>query len=147
MSKTEITNTLKIILANSYILYLKTQNYHWNVTGSNFYSLHLLFESQYKDLSDAIDLIAERIRAIGSKAPANITYYQNNSSIKDGNENYSATEMLEDLMKDQKIITKLLYKSMDIAKKHNDETTISMLADRIEIHDKNHWMINSLLSK
>ena len=145
MSKSKIIESLKKILANSYILQLKTQNYHWNVTGSNFYSLHLLFESQYKDLSSAIDLLAERIRALGAKAPATFTSYHKNSSIKDGNENYSATEMLEDLMKDQKIITKLLNESIDIAKKHNDETTISMLADRIEIHDKNHWMINSSL--
>ena len=99
-----ITTNLKEVLADSYILYLKTQNYHWNVTGHHFKSLHLMFEEQYKDLFLAVDLIAERIRALGEKAPGTFKSYSKVTNIKEGDENLDADSMVKDLANDQKII-------------------------------------------
>jgi starvation-inducible DNA-binding protein len=144
MSKKVIDN-LKIVLAESYSLALKTQSYHWNVTGPNFQSLHSLFEVQYTDIATAIDEIAERIRALGDKAPATFKAYSKLSTIKDGNENFSAKEMVNDLIKDQKTIVKTLKKLADSADSVDDEVTEGLAVDRMKIHEKNIWLLQSSL--
>ncbi len=138
-----IANALKVALADSYTLYLKTQNYHWNVTGSNFKSLHLMFEEQYNDLFLAIDLIAERIRALGEKAPATYAKYINLTNIKEGNEDLDANSMVKELAQDQDVIVKTLVNVLKESQKAEDEVTAGIVADRIEIHQKNSWMLRS----
>ncbi len=142
MSKKVVEN-LRSLLADNYTLYLKTQNFHWNVTGPNFQSLHTLFMAQYTDLFNANDLIAERIRALGSKAPGSFTAFGKLTSIKEAGENVSAKEMINQLIKDQTIIIKTLKKLADAADLANDEVTEGLAVDRMEIHEKNRWMLEA----
>ena len=144
MSKKVIEN-LKTLLADNYTLYLKTQNFHWNVTGPNFQSLHQLFMDQYTDLFNANDAIAERIRSLGSKAPGSFSAFLKLSSIKEAGENLSAKEMLSQLVKDQGTIIKTLKKVAAAAAEADDEVTEGIAVDRIEIHEKNRWMLESSL--
>ncbi len=139
------TAALKTVLANSYALYLKTQNYHWNVTGPNFKALHSLFEDQYNDLATAIDEIAELIRGLGEKAPGTWKAYEAITHIKDGDENLSANDMVNDLMNDQDIIQKSLEEAIKEAEKNNDEVVIGALVERMTVHRKNKWMLKSSL--
>jgi starvation-inducible DNA-binding protein len=145
MTNKTVANSLKTVLADSYILYLKTQNYHWNVTGPNFKSLHLMFEEQYNDLFLAVDLIAERIRALGDKAPGSFAAYSKLTSIKEGSENLDAVLMVEELIRDQDIIIKTLTKTLKEAQNSGDEVTAGIVINRIEIHQKNAWMLKSSL--
>lgn len=138
-----LINSLKNTLADTYTLYLKTQNYHWNVTGESFASLHAMFETQYNDLFLAVDLIAERIRALGEKAPGTFSAYKKMTTISEGNENASATEMVKDLAQDQHKIIATLNIVLKEAHKTGDEVTASIITDRIEIHQKNAWMLNA----
>jgi starvation-inducible DNA-binding protein len=140
-----LTESLKNALADSYVLYLKTQNYHWNVTGQSFNSLHTMFETQYNDLFAAIDLLAERIRALGEKAPGTFASYSKMATITEGNENSSAQEMVKELAQDQQKIVKTLEKVLSESQKCNDDVTAGIITDRIEIHQKNAWMLNSSL--
>lgn len=137
------TDNLKQVLADSYALYIKTQNFHWNVTGPNFQSLHLLFEGQYNDLFAAVDEIAERIRTLGDKAPGSFKAYSAITNIEDGDENASAEEMVKQLAEDQNKIVKSLNTALDSAQKDDDEATIGLLVDRITVHEKNGWMLRS----
>lgn len=145
MKNPNTVKELKSALADTYALYVKTQNYHWNVTGPNFQALHLLFETQYEDLAEAVDLIAERVRALGSKIPTSFTIFNNAKTIDDGNENADANTMIKNLANDQLTINKTLNKAMSAAKAEEDEATINMLADRLMVHDKNHWMLKASL--
>jgi starvation-inducible DNA-binding protein len=145
MNKEKVINSLKTVLADSYILYLKTQNYHWNVTGGNFKALHLMFEEQYNDLFNAVDIIAERIRALGEKAPGSFAAYSKITNIKEGNENLEANLMLQELANDQELICNSLIQSLKAAQDIGDEVTVGIMTDRIEIHQKNAWMLKSSL--
>ena len=141
-----LVKKLEIILSNSYVLYLKTQNYHWNVVGNDFRTLHALFEDQYNDLAFAIDNIAERIRAKGFKAPGTWSKYSELSTINEGNENATAYNMLEDIANDQEIMIRILKESLKIAQLESDEVTADLIIGRINQHEKNLWMIKSTLS-
>ncbi len=143
MTQKSVTDNLKILLADSYSLYLKTQNYHWNVTGANFKPLHLLFEEQYSELALAIDEIAELIRGLGEKAPATWGAYEKITNIKDGDENAAAKTMVEDLANDQNIIIKTLQNLLESAQNANDEVVIGAAVDRMTVHRKNKWMLDS----
>lgn len=145
MTNKNVTESLKTVLADTYVLYLKTQNFHWNVTGPNFRSLHLLFEEQYNDLFAAVDLIAERIRTLGEKAPGKLATYVNLSNIKEGDENLDAKSMVETLAKDQELIVKSLNDVLKKAQDAGDEATVDMMIGRIETHQKNTWMLKSSL--
>jgi len=145
MSNQAVINNLKITLADSYVLYLKTQNFHWNVTGPSFNSLHLMFEAQYNDLFAANDTIAERIRSLGSKAPGSFSAYNKLTNIKEGDENLDASSMVKELANDQKIIINSLTKTLKSAQEVGDEVTVGIMTDRLEIHEKNAWMLNSSL--
>lgn len=144
MSK-DIVSNLKIALADSYILLLKTQNYHWNVTGPNFQSLHLMFESQYNDLFAAVDSIAERIKALGGTAPGSFLHYGKITNIIENDTKISADEMVKDLANDQQKIIASLAQVMRDAQKIGDEVTSGMMASRIEMHQKNAWMLRSTI--
>lgn len=143
MSK-KVVESLKALLADNYTLYLKTQNFHWNVTGPNFQSLHQLFMDQYTDLFNANDLIAERIRALGAKAPGSFKEFSKLATIKEAGEaKITAAQMLKELIKDQDTILKTLKKVVDAADVADDEVTEGMVVDRMEIHEKNRWMLQA----
>lgn len=143
MSNKLVIENLKSLLANSYALALKTQNYHWNVTGPNFKSLHLLFEEQYDELSTAIDDIAERIRSLGDKAPGSFKAFDKLSIIRDGDAMLGPKEMLEDLSSGQMLVIDVLKKTLVAAQEVGDEVTIGLVVDRMTVHDKSLWMLKS----
>lgn len=145
MTNKSVSQSLKTALADSYVLYLKTQSYHWNVTGPHFKSLHIMFEEQYNDLFLAVDLLAERIRAIGEKAPGTFAKYSKLTNISEGDEDLQAGKMVADLAKDQDIIVKTLTNVLKEAQNVGDEVTAGIVTNRIEIHEKNAWMLKSSL--
>ena len=143
MSNNPVAESLKKVLASSYILSLKTQNYHWNVKGPHFKQLHDLFGEQYNELNAAIDDIAERIRALGTNAPANYSTYQSLSKIEDGKEDQDSISMVKDLANDQKKIVDDLNITIEVAQKAGDESTADLAIGRITAHEKNRWMLES----
>lgn len=143
MSNNPVAESLKKVLASSYILSLKTQNYHWNVKGPHFKQLHDLFGEQYNELNTAIDDIAERIRALGINAPANYSTYQSLSKIEDGKEDQDSISMVKDLANDQKKIVDDLNIAIKVAQKAGDESTADLAIGRITAHEKNRWMLES----
>ena len=138
---------LKQALADTYALYLKTQNYHWNITGPNFKPLHLMLEEQYIELADAVDTLAERIRALGDKAPASFSKYAAMTKITEGDENASAEGMLADLLEGHDHVVKALKRVDVAADKNTDAGTMNMIDGRIEAHQKTMWMLRATLSQ
>jgi starvation-inducible DNA-binding protein len=137
----DVIKKLEVALADTYALYLKTQNDHWHVKGPQFKSLHELFEMQYKELAEAIDQVAERLLMMGHKAPATFTDLNNLKTIKDGNSSLNANQMVTELAHDNSILVKDLNQAIKIAQENNDEGTITLLSDRIAAHQKAHWML------
>ena len=133
------------LLADSYTLYLKTHNYHWNVTGPMFSTLHLMFEQQYTELSVAVDDIAERIRALGVKAPGSYSAYAELTSIEEETGDPSAEQMIERLVIAQETVVRTAREVFGIASAANDEPTADLLTQRMQVHEKNAWMLRSLL--
>lgn len=144
MTNTPVVEGLKRVLADNYALYLKTQNYHWNVEGPRFRELHLMFEEQYTDLATAVDTAAELIRGLGEKAPGTFAAYQN-SGIKPGNENASAEQMVRELAADQQAIAKTLQSALEAAQKAGDEVVADYMIQRLTVHRKVAWMLMSTL--
>lgn len=138
-----VVDALKEVLADTYALYLKTQNYHWNVEGPRFSSLHLLFEAQYKDLALAIDTAAELIRGLGEKAPGTFGAFSKEANIKPGNENASAEQMVKELAEDQDRIQKTLKRAFEIADEANDQVIADFAVERQTVHRKAAWMLKS----
>ncbi len=134
---------ISVILADTYALYLKTQNYHWHVKGPQFKSLHDLFEGQYRELAEAIDAVAERMRIMGHKAPATFKEYEQLKTIKDGNSDLNSAAMVKELAADNATLVKDLNKAMLLAQNANDEGTVGLLAERIAVHQKAHWMLSA----
>lgn len=139
----DIINKLSILLADTYALYLKTQNYHWHVKGPQFKSLHELFEMQYQELAEAIDLLAERLRILGHKAPATFKAFEQLKTIKDGDSDFTAKQMLMDLAADHTSLVRDLNSAMRLVQQNNDEGTVTILADRLAAHEKARWMLNA----
>ena len=139
----EVAEKLSVIMADTYALYLKTQNYHWHVKGPHFKPLHELFETQYQELALAADEIAERILTLGYRAPATFKEFEKLKHIKDGNSKLEASKMIKELADDRGTLVKDLYKAITLAEKHHDEGTINLLGDHIETHEKARWMLNS----
>jgi starvation-inducible DNA-binding protein len=143
MSNKPVTAALKKVLADNYALYLKTQNYHWNVEGPNFKPLHLMFEEQYTDLAAANDTIAELIRGLGEKSPGTFEFFSKTTNIKPANENASAEQMLKELIKDQGVIEKTLQQALEVAQKAGDEVSADFMIERLTVHRKAAWMLKS----
>lgn len=141
--KNKTTTLLAKALAESYILLLKTHNFHWNVTGSNFYSLHKLFEDQYTELFAAVDELAERIRALGSKAPGSFAEFSKLSNISEATNNLDANAMLTELCKSNNDIVETLIQLRDAADQDEDKETEDIAISRIQTHQKNAWMLDS----
>jgi starvation-inducible DNA-binding protein len=131
------------ILADSYILMLKTQNYHWNVVGENFKALHELFQTQYEDLFSAIDEIAERIRALGSKVEGSFEHFKKLSDFRNANKNFHSKDMIQDLLNDHELIAKILREAIKLAQSESDEISADLFIQRAKIHEKNIWMLTS----
>lgn len=144
-SRLEVADGLSKLLASTYSLHLKTQNYHWNVRGPMFMTLHQLFEEQYTEMAASIDTIAERIRALGFVAPGSLKSYLELTDINDESDCPSANRMLEQLAKDHSVVimnAKLVY---SLANELDDEVTADLMTQRISIHEKTVWMLNSLI--
>lgn len=141
----EIAQGLSVLLADSYTLYLKTHNYHWNVTGPMFQTLHTLFETQYTELATAVDEIAERIRALGEFAPGSYKEYGKLTHIKEADDIPNAEDMIKDLVKGQETIAKTARSIVPVADDASDEVTLDLLTQRMNIHEKNAWMLRSLV--
>ncbi|MGP9801007.1 Dps family protein [Rheinheimera sp. NSM] len=141
-----IAEGLSVLLADSYTLYLKTHNYHWNVTGPMFQTLHTLFETQYNELALAVDDIAERIRALGEFAPGSYKEYAKLTSIKEADGIPSAEEMIKDLVKGQEAIAKTARSIVPVADQAADEVTLDLLTQRMTVHEKTAWMLRSLVA-
>jgi len=140
-----IAKGLSRLLADSYTLYLKTHNYHWNVTGPMFNTLHLMFEQQYTELALAVDAIAERIRALGLPAPGSYEAFAALTEIKEETGVPDAVEMIRQLVSDQEAVVRTARAVFRIAEKANDEPTADLLTQRMQIHEKNAWMLRSML--
>ena len=143
--RAELANRLSEALADTYLLYLKTQAVHWNVVGPMFIGLHKLTESQYQDMAEAIDTIAERIRAIGFLAPGSFKQFSELSSLKEMTEAVSAQEMIQQLLQDNETCSRSLRNSVAEAEKVEDVHTADLLTERIGQHEQNAWMLRSLL--
>ena len=142
-----IAQGLSRLLADSYTLYLKTHNYHWNVTGPQFSTLHTLFETHYTELALAVDLIAERIRALGHRAPGSYREFAVLSSISEEDDEPSAEEMVRRLVAGQEAVVRTARSVFPAVEAAHDEPTADLLTQRMQVHEKNAWMLRSLLEK
>lgn len=141
----QIAEGLKELLADTYTLYLQTHNFHWNVTGPQFRELHLMFEEQYNELALAVDLVAERIRTLGVYAPGTYKALSSMSNIKETEEIPAAEAMVVLLTKAHEQVVKTCRKVLKVAQKANDESTASLVSDRMVLHEKTAWMLRSTL--
>ncbi len=144
-----IADGLSRLLADTYTLYLKTHNYHWNVEGPMFNTLHLMFETQYNELALAVDLIAERIRALGEPAPGSYRRYAELSSIDeddDAGAGPDAMTMILRLVEGQEAVVRTARSVFPVAESANDEPTADLLTQRMQQHEKTAWMLRSMLA-
>lgn len=139
-----LASALEKVLADTYALFLKTQNYHWNIEGCCFKENHELFEKQYDNLFDAIDVCAELIRGLGEKVDGTFGAFSANCNIKDGKKDLNAEKMLEDLANDHAVvIEKTLKTALEAAKKADDEVVVGFIVDRMTFHRKHAWLLKS----
>ncbi len=146
-TREEIAAGLSRLLADTYTLYLKTHYFHWNVTGPMFQTLHLMFETQYTELALAVDLIAERIRALGFTAPGSYTEYARLSSIPETTTVPKAEEMIKLLVEGQESVCRTARSIFPILEQASDEPTADLLTQRLQLHEKTAWMLRSLLEQ
>lgn len=143
--RSEIAAGLSRLLADTYSLYLKTHNFHWNVTGPMFQTLHLMFEQQYTELALAVDLIAERIRSLGFPAPGTYSEFAKLSTIEETLGVPPAEEMIRLLVQGQESVARTARSVFPVAEKANDEPTADLLTQRLQVHEKTAWMLRSLI--
>jgi starvation-inducible DNA-binding protein len=141
----EIAQGLSRLLADTYTLYLKTHNYHWNVVGPMFNTLHLMFEQEYNELALAVDLIAERIRALGEPAPGTYREFAQLSSVPEDTDSPDAGEMIRRLVEGQETVVRTARSVFPVAERAADEPTADLLTQRMQVHEKTAWMLRSLL--
>jgi starvation-inducible DNA-binding protein len=145
--RARIVESLSTVLADAYMLYLKTHNFHWNVTGPMFSTLHVMFEEQYTEQWNALDDIAERIRALGHYAPGTYKRYAELSSITEEPDVPSAKEMIRQLVEGQETLIRSARAAVKIADEIDDYPTADMLSTRMEVHEKNAWMLRAFLEQ
>ncbi len=143
----KITKGLSALLADSYTLYLMTHNFHWNVTGPMFNTLHLMFMEQYTEQWNALDLIAERIRALGHPAPGTYKEFVKLASIREVDGVPKATEMIRHLVAAQEATARTARQLFPVVEAANDQPTADLLTQRLEVHEKTAWMLRSLLEE
>lgn len=144
-SNPQVVDALTTLLATSYTLYLKTHNYHWNVTGPMFTTLHTLFETQYTELALAVDEIAERIRSVGAFAPGSYTAFAKLSTVKEENGHPEAKLMIQNLVSDQEAVAEVARAVIVAAEAVRDQATAVLATRRLDVHEKNAWMLRSHL--
>ncbi|MGE0395275.1 MAG: Dps family protein [Kofleriaceae bacterium] len=140
-----IAGGLSRVLADSYTLYLKTHNFHWNVTGPMFQTLHLMFETQYTELALAVDLIAERIRALGFPAPGTYRQFVELSAIKEDQGVPKAEDMIRRLVEGHETVARTAREVFRASESASDQPTCDLLTQRMQVHEKTAWMLRSLL--
>jgi starvation-inducible DNA-binding protein len=145
-ARQQIAGGLARLLADTYTLYLKTHNYHWNVTGPQFNTLHLMFEGQYTELALAVDQIAERIRTLGEPAPATYREFAALSSIAEDDDQPKAEEMIRRLVLGQEAVVRTARSIFPLVEEAHDEPTADLLTQRMQVHEKTAWMLRSLLA-
>ncbi|NND60368.1 MAG: DNA starvation/stationary phase protection protein [Gammaproteobacteria bacterium] len=143
--KEQLVKALSVLLADSYTVYLKTHNYHWNVTGPMFTTLHTLFETQYTELALAVDEIAERIRTLDAPAPGSYTAFMELASVREESGSPSAKEMIENLVADQNTISDNARALIEVAEAAGDSASADLGTRRLDVHEKNAWMLRSHL--
>lgn len=141
----QVADGLSRLLADTYSLYLKTHNFHWNVTGPMFQTLHDMFEQQYTELATAVDDVAERIRALGFRAPGSYRDFAELSTVKDAEGTPSAQDMVKELVEGNEAVVRTSRSIFDAAEGAKDEATVDLLTQRIQRHEKTAWMLRSLL--
>lgn len=141
----QIVDGLSVLLADSFTLYLKTHNYHWNVEGPMFRTLHLMFMEQYTEMWNALDEIAERIRALGAHAPGSSKEFSDLATIKESESAPDAMKMVKDLLHGHEAIIKTARKVLEPADHASDEVTTDLITQRLQIHEKTAWMLRSIL--
>ena len=141
-----IAGGLSRLLADSYTLYLKTHNFHWNVTGPMFNTLHLMFEQQYTELATAVDEIAERIRALGEAAPGSYKAFSALTSVEEEEQVPDAKAMIQRLVVGQETVVRTAREMFPMVDSAHDEPTADLLTQRMQVHEKNAWMLRSMLS-
>lgn len=141
-----IADGLSRLLADTYTLYLKTHNYHGNVVGPMFNTLHLMFEVQYNELALAVDLIAERIRALGVRAPGSYREFAALSSITEDDDQPDAEEMIRRLVIGQETVARTARSVFPVVERASDEPTADLLTQRLQVHEKTAWMLRSMLA-
>jgi starvation-inducible DNA-binding protein len=142
-----IAQGLSRLLADTYVVYLKTHNFHWNVEGPMFQTLHQMFMEQYTETWNAIDLVAERIRSLGHYAPGTYAEYNKLARLKETPGVPKAEQMVRLLIEGQEAIVKTAREVLPIAEKADDQPTLDLLTQRMQVHEKNAWMLRSLLKK
>ena len=145
ITREQVAADLSRLLADTYTLYLKSHNYHWNVTGPLFQTLHLMFEQHYNELALAVDEIAERIRAVGYPAPATYRQFSELTSITEDTEIPSATDMIRNLVESHETVTEVARATVATADGANDVATADLGTRRVDIHEKTAWMLRSML--
>lgn len=146
-NRKKVAGGLSKLLADSYILYLKTHNFHWNVEGPMFNTLHLMFMTQYTELWNALDLIAERIRALGEYAPGSYKQYTALTSLSESDKVPGAMGMIEQLLEGHEAVARTARGIFPSAEEAGDEASMDLLTQRIQLHEKTAWMLRSLLSQ
>ncbi|MBY0379033.1 MAG: DNA starvation/stationary phase protection protein [Burkholderiales bacterium] len=144
-NRVKIAESVAHLLADTYTLYLKVHNYHWNVTGNMFNTLHLMFEGHYTELALAVDLVAERIRALGFMAPGSYNEFAKLTKIKEHNGNLDAIAMIKDLIIAHEVIINTAREVLPFADKANDQVTLDLVTQRLQVHEKTVWMLRSLV--
>jgi starvation-inducible DNA-binding protein len=144
-ARVQIASELGKVLADTYTLYLKTHNYHWNVTGPMFNTLHLMFEEQYNELWVAVDLLAERIRSLGEFAPGSYRQFADLTSIDEADGVPAATDMIADLVAGHEAVARTARAAFKTADEADDESTADLLTQRMQVHEKTAWMLRSML--
>jgi len=141
-----VAGGLSHLLADTYTLYLKTHNYHWNVVGPMFNTLHLMFEEHYNELALAVDEIAERIRSLGEPAPGSYVEFAELASVKEDTDKPEALEMVRRLVEGHEAVARTARSVFPLADKAGDEPTADLLTQRLQVHEKTAWMLRSLLA-
>jgi starvation-inducible DNA-binding protein len=144
-TETPVTKELAALLASSYLLYVKSHNYHWNVTGPMFTTLHTLFEMQYTELATAIDEIAERIRSLGPYAPGSLAEFSKISTVQEETGHPGAEQMIRNLVEDQKSVAAVARRVIEAAEAAGDQASADLATRRTDVHEKNAWMLQSHL--
>lgn len=139
----EVSEALRSFLANTYALYLKTQNFHWNVTGSEFFSLHLLFQKHYEEMAEGIDEIAERVRSLGSYVDGSFSSFQKKASISESNRMIPAKKMIEELLEGHEEISRMGRPLIHRFQIIHDDVSSDLLIKRLSFHEKAAWMLRS----